>query len=82
MLVHFQYRGVLLIGIIAVQGPIALAEVAVCFFLFFSLSLGDCPIQIDILSKRAIKPKSTNLPTRKKRTACNFIFRSVDNGLR
>ena len=32
-------------------------------FLFsFSLSLGDGPIQTEILSKRAVKPKTTNQP--------------------
>ena len=33
-------------------------------FLFsFSLSLGDGPILTEILSQRAVKPKSTNQPT-------------------
>ena len=33
-------------------------------FLFsFSLSLGDGPIQTEILSQRAVKPKTTNQPT-------------------
>ena len=29
----------------------------------FSLSLGDGPIQTEILSQRAVKPKTTNQPT-------------------
>ena len=33
-------------------------------FLFsFSLSLGDGPMQTEILSQRAVKPKTTNQPT-------------------
>ena len=33
------------------------------FFLSsFSLSLGDCPIQTEILPQRAVKPKTTNQP--------------------
>ena len=33
-------------------------------FLFsFSLSLGDGPIQTEILSQRAVKPKTTNQPS-------------------
>ena len=67
--VNFQCRGVLLIWIIAGQGPIALAEGASAgcldifpssiFLIYFSLSLGDGPIQIEILCQRAIKPKTT-----------------------
>ena len=33
------------------------------FLSSFSLSLGDGPIQTEILSQRAIKPKTTNQPT-------------------
>ena len=33
-------------------------------FSSFSLSLGDGPIQTEILSQRAIKPKTTNQPTK------------------
>ena len=34
-------------------------------FLFsFSLSLGDGPIYTEILSQRAVKPKTTNQPTK------------------
>ena len=29
----------------------------------FSLSLGDGPIETEILSQRAVKPKTTNIPT-------------------
>ena len=32
-------------------------------FLSFSLSLGDGPIWTEILSQRAVKPKTTNQPT-------------------
>ena len=40
-------------------------------FLFsFSLSLGDGPIQTEILSQRAIKPKTTSQPT----PVCKQIF--------
>ena len=54
------------------QGPIALAVSAgggcldiftlVYPFFSFSLSLGDGPILTEILSQRAVKPKSTNQP--------------------
>ena len=36
-------------------------------FSFFSLSLGDGPIQTEILSQRAVKPKPTNQPTNNRR---------------
>ena len=40
-------------------------------FLFsFSLSLGDGPIQTEILSQRAVKPKTTNQQT----FFCSFFF--------
>ena len=44
------------------QGPIALAVDAGggCLDIFFSLSLGDGPILTEILSQRAVKPKTTN----------------------
>ena len=56
------------------QGPTALAVGAGggCLDIFtliypflssFSLSLGDGPIQTEILSQRAVKPKTTNQPT-------------------
>ena len=52
------------------QGPIALAVGAggggVDIFTLiypFSLSLGDGSIQTEILSQRAVKPKTTNQPT-------------------
>ena len=52
------------------QEPTALAVVAGGLDIFtviypfssFSLSLGDGPIQTEILSQRAVKPKSTNQP--------------------
>ena len=34
------------------------------FFSSFSLSLGDGPILTEILSQRAVKPKTTNQPTK------------------
>ena len=58
------------------QGPIALAVGAggggldiftlIYPFSSFSLSLGDGPIQTEILSQRAVKPKTTNQPTNHK----------------
>ena len=56
------------------QGPIVLAADAgggwfglfyspPSFLSSFSLSLGDGPIQTEILSQRAVKPKPTNQPT-------------------
>ena len=55
------------------QGPIALAVGAggggldiftlIYPFSSFSLSLGDDPIYTEILSQRAVKPKTTNQPT-------------------
>ena len=55
------------------QGPIALAVGAdggfghfyshLSFLFSFSLSLGDDPIKTEILSQRAVKPKTTNQPT-------------------
>ena len=55
------------------QGPIALAVGAgggcldifslVYLFSFLSPSLGDGPIQTEILSQRVVKPKSTNQPS-------------------
>ena len=63
--VNFQCRGVLLIFIIVGQGPIALAVGAdgdrsghffsrPSLLSSFSLSLGDGPIQTEILSQRAV----------------------------
>ena len=71
--VNFQCRGGLLILIIVGQGPIALAVGAgggyldiffsrLLFLFSFSLSLGDDPIWTEILSQRAVKPKTTNQP--------------------
>ena len=55
------------------QGPTALAvgagggclDIFTLIYLFFSfsLSLGDGPIKTEILSQRAVKPKTTNQPT-------------------
>ena len=68
--VNFQCRDVLLIWIRVGQGPTALAVGAGgrCLNIFFSsiifssfyLSLGDDPIETEILSQRAVKPKTTN----------------------
>ena len=56
------------IWMIVGQGPIALAVGGLfghfysplSFFSCFSLSLGDGPIWTEILSQRAVKPKTTN----------------------
>ena len=58
------------------QGPIALAlgagggglDISTLIYPFFSfsLSLGYGPIETEILSQRAVKPKTTNQPTLKK----------------
>ena len=71
--VNVQCRGVLLIRILVGQGHIALAEGAnegcldifshVYHFSLLSPSLGDEPIQTEIQSQRAVKPKTTNQPT-------------------
>ena len=55
------------------QGPLALAVGAggggldifslIYPFSSFSLSLGEGPIQTEILSQRAVKPQTTNQPT-------------------
>ena len=69
--VNFQRRGVLLIWITVGQGPTALTVGAgggcldifslVYHFSFsFPLSLGDGPISTEILSQRAVKPKTIN----------------------
>ena len=73
--------------IIVGQGPIALAAGAggggldiftlIYPFSFFSLSLGDSPIWTEILSQRAVKPKTTNQPTNQ---AIKFRFlKAVQN---
>ena len=66
--VNPQCRSVLLIWIRIGPGPTALAVGAGwgcldivfsrVFFFSFSLSLGDGPIQTEILSQRAVKPKT------------------------
>ena len=77
--VNAKCRGVLLISIIVGQGPTALAVGAgggcldiffsrLSLLFFFSLSLGDGPIQTEILSQRAVKPKK---PTNQS-IGCNF----------
>ena len=69
---NFQCRGVLLVWMIG-QGLICACSRCGCgiighfflssiFSLSFSLSLGDGPIQTEILSERAVKPKTTNQP--------------------
>ena len=69
--VNLQCRGVLLIWIIVGQGPTVLSIGAGgdCLDIFFSrlsilfsfyLSLGDGQVYTDILSQRAVKPKTTN----------------------
>ena len=50
------------------------------FLSSFSLSLGDGPIETEILSQRAVKPKTTNQPTnyifqRTPPASCSDIFR-------
>ena len=67
--VQFQCRGILLIWIIVVKGPTVLVVGAdgvvwtffshLSFLSSFSLSMGDCPVQTEILSQRA-EPKTTN----------------------
>ena len=69
---NFQCRGILLMWVRVGQGPTALAVGAgwgcldifslVYHFSFLSPSLEDGPIQTEILSQRAVKPK-TNKPT-------------------
>ena len=67
----FPARGVLLIWIRVGQGPTSLAAGAgwgyldifsLVYHFSFSLSLGDGPIQTEILSQRAVQPKTTNQP--------------------
>ena len=70
MLGKHSVPGILLIWIIVGQGPIVLAVDAgvgcldifslVYLFSFLSPSLGDGPMWTEILSQRAIKPKTTN----------------------
>ena len=70
--VNLQCRGVLLIWMIVGQEPIALAVGAggvvwtfysqLSFLSSLSISLGNGPIKTEILSQRAVKPKTTNQP--------------------
>ena len=72
--VNFQYQGVLLVWIRVGQGPTALAVGAggvvwtfyshLSFLSSFSLSLGDDPIETEILPQRVVKPQN-NQPTTK-----------------
>ena len=65
------------------QGPIVLAVGAdgggldiftlIYSFSHFSLSLGDGPILTEILSQRAVKPKTTNQPTDQLACPCSLI---------
>ena len=83
--VDFQCRGVLLIWIVVGQGPTVLAVgtggglfghffSGLLFLSSYSLSLGDCPIQTEILSQRAVKPKSTNQATVSRMTTNNYFI--------
>ena len=69
--INFQCLGVLLIWIIVELGPTVLAVGAdggcldiffsrLSFLFSFSLCLGDCLIETEILSQRAVKRKTTN----------------------
>ena len=68
--VNFQCKGALLIWIIIGQEPFALAVgmggglfghfYPICLFSFLSSSPRDRPISTEILSQRAIKPKTAN----------------------
>ena len=71
--VNVQCQGVLLIWVRVEEGPTLLAVGAgggcldiffsrLSFLFSFSLSLGDGPILTEILSQRAVKPKTTNQP--------------------
>ena len=75
--VNFQCQGILLLQKIVGQGPTALVvgagggcfDIFLCLLSSFSHSPGDGPISAEILSQRAVKPKTTNQPciTRKKK---------------
>ena len=62
--VNFQCRGVLQFGFAVGAGWGCLDNFYshLSFLSSFSLSLGDSPIQTEILSQRAVKPKTTNQP--------------------
>ena len=81
--VNYQCRGILL-RITVGQGPTALAVGAggscldifslICHFLSsFSLSLGDGPIYTELLSQRAVKPKTTNQATNISKRAYQLV---------
>ena len=67
---NFQFRGLLLIQIIARQGQTAIAAgaVGICLTVFSSLSSLSLPlwetarIKTEILSQRAVKPTTTSQP--------------------
>ena len=81
--INFQCLGVLPIWIRVGQGPIVLAIDAVGLFGHFfprlsllfslSLSLGDGPIYTEILSQRAVKPKTTNQTQNNQQTNGTYI---------
>ena len=68
--VNFQCRGVLLVWIIIWQGPTVLEVGAgssdifshLSFLSSISPSLEDSPIKTEIMSQRAVNPKTTNHP--------------------
>ena len=70
--VNFQCRGVLQFGYSRARAYCARRRCGwglfghfysqLSFLSFFSLSLGDGPIKTEILSQRAVKPKTTNQP--------------------
>ena len=66
MLSKLSVRGVLLVWMIVGQRPIALAVGAgggcldIFSLIYIISSLGDGPIWTEILSQRAVKPKTTN----------------------
>ena len=64
--VNYQCRAVLLCWIMVGQGPTAPAlgtvggYLDICSLIYLFLLQGDIPIKIEILSQRAVKPKTTN----------------------
>ena len=93
--VNFQCQGFLLIWIIVEQGPTSHAVGAgggcldtfslVYRFFFLSPSLGYGPIWSEILTQRAVKPKTTNQPNpvvsgmRTSVYSCYHIYSKVSN---
>ena len=79
--VNYQCRGVLLIRIVVGQGPAALAVGAGggCLDIFLSsiISLFFLPLSgTEMLSQRAVKPKTTNQPE------CYMLFSARHHQLR